>query len=258
MGKKYYYAVKKGFVVGIYTTWKEAELQIRGYPKPSFRKFENLEDAREYMNPTKDVAVSKSDLMTGIFATDCLSKCDTVPSEWNVNDGEYYIFTDGSGLNGLTRYGVYFGKNALNISVTVPNSTNNRCEFLGIKVALELIVKNKKSLNKETVCIISDSEYCIKSITEWMENWIKRDWKKANGSPVLNSDILKEIDFLLIKIKMHNVEVKFTHCNSHTSPPLANDYQMFIWQGNQIADYLAKNQLSTTTQDPTNISLSSK
>lgn len=258
MTKTYYYAVKTGFIPGIYKIWKEAELQIKGYPKPSFRKFNNLEDAKEYMYPTKDHVITKSDLMSTIFATDCLHKCNTTPSEWNINAGEYYIFTDGSGLNGLTRYGVYFGKDALNISVTVPNSTNNRCEFLSIKVALEFIIKNKETLNKETVCIISDSEYCIKSITQWMDNWICYNWKKADGSPVLNSDILKEIDFLLIKIKIHNIEVKFIHCNSHTPPPLANDYQMFIWQGNQIADYLAKNQLSTTTQEPTNISLSSR
>ena len=41
-----YYAVKNGFVPGIYTTWEECEAQVKGYKGARYKSFSNEEDAR--------------------------------------------------------------------------------------------------------------------------------------------------------------------------------------------------------------------
>ncbi len=48
--KKKYYAVRKGRKPGIYTSWEEAEKQVKGFSNPDYKGFENLQDAKAYMN----------------------------------------------------------------------------------------------------------------------------------------------------------------------------------------------------------------
>lgn len=47
-----YYAVKKGRKPGIYTSWRECELQTKGFPFPKYRKFSTWEDANDYLKST--------------------------------------------------------------------------------------------------------------------------------------------------------------------------------------------------------------
>ncbi|MED6178807.1 hypothetical protein PIB30_111089 [Stylosanthes scabra] len=49
--KKYnYYAVRKGRVTGIYTSWKEAEKQVKGFRNCDYKGFKSRRDAFKYMN----------------------------------------------------------------------------------------------------------------------------------------------------------------------------------------------------------------
>lgn len=43
------YAVRAGWIPGIYESWPEAQAQVKGYSKPQFHRFERLQDARGYM-----------------------------------------------------------------------------------------------------------------------------------------------------------------------------------------------------------------
>lgn len=43
-----FYVVKKGWNPGIYTKWKDCELQIKNFQNPKFRKFYEVEKAEEY------------------------------------------------------------------------------------------------------------------------------------------------------------------------------------------------------------------
>jgi ribonuclease HI len=47
-----YYAVKKGYEPGIYTTWEACEKQVNGYSGADCKRFSNLEDAEDYLNGT--------------------------------------------------------------------------------------------------------------------------------------------------------------------------------------------------------------
>lgn len=47
-----YYAVKKGYKPGIYTTWEACSRQVNGYSGADFKRFYDLEDAEDFLNST--------------------------------------------------------------------------------------------------------------------------------------------------------------------------------------------------------------
>ena len=57
----------------------------------------------------------------------------------------------------------------------------------GIFQAINYIEQN----GADEVIIISDSQIVIKGISEWMDGWKSRGWKKADCKPVVNDHIWK-------------------------------------------------------------------
>ena len=49
-------------------------------------------------------------------------------------------------------------------------------------------------LPDEDLHILCDSQYVINSVTKWMPGWKRKGWRKSDGKPVLNVELLKEID----------------------------------------------------------------
>ena len=49
MAKKKYYAVAKGYIPGIYTTWDHCKAQVKGYSKAIYKSFNTIEDAEEFL-----------------------------------------------------------------------------------------------------------------------------------------------------------------------------------------------------------------
>ena len=72
-------------------------------------------------------------------------------------------------------------------------STNNRGELMAVA---ELLAATAHRADEE-LRILCDSQYVINSVTKWMPGWKKRGWKKRDGKPVLNVDILSVIDRLM-------------------------------------------------------------
>ncbi|NMF08009.1 RNase H family protein [Corynebacterium xerosis] len=72
-------------------------------------------------------------------------------------------------------------------------STNNRGELMAVA---ELLAATAHRADEE-LCILCDSQYVINSVTKWMPGWKKKGWKKRDGKPVLNVDILSVIDRLM-------------------------------------------------------------
>lgn len=42
--------------------------------------------------------------------------------------------------------------------------------------------------------VLCDSQYVINSVTKWMPGWKRRGWKKGDGKPVLNVELMKQLD----------------------------------------------------------------
>lgn len=88
-------------------------------------------------------------------------------------------------------------------------TTNNRMELMGVIVGFE-------ALNRPcTVDVYSDSQYVVKAFNDrWIDEWLKRGWKKADKKPVLNSELWQR---LLVAMKMHDVE--FHWVRGHAGHP---------------------------------------
>ncbi|MDR2997784.1 MAG: ribonuclease HI [Microbacterium sp.] len=70
-----------------------------------------------------------------------------------------------------------------------PHGTNNQGE---LQAVLELLQSTAGT--SEDLLILCDSKYVIDSITKWMPGWKRRGWRKSDGSPVLNQDLMKALD----------------------------------------------------------------
>ncbi|KAB0550034.1 ribonuclease HI [Pseudomonas argentinensis] len=96
-------------------------------------------------------------------------------------------------------------------------TTNNRMELMG---AIRGLAELKRPCN---VRLVTDSQYVMKGIQEWMPNWKKRGWKTAAKEPVKNADLWQQLDE---QVNRHNVTWQWVR--GHIGHP-----------GNERADQLA-------------------
>ncbi|MDQ0000272.1 ribonuclease HI family protein [Pseudarthrobacter sulfonivorans] len=71
-----------------------------------------------------------------------------------------------------------------------PHGTNNQGELMAV---LDLF-RATAHMPEEDLRVLCDSQYVINSITKWMPGWKRKGWRKADGKPVLNVELLKELD----------------------------------------------------------------
>ncbi|MBR4711876.1 MAG: ribonuclease HI [Clostridia bacterium] len=117
------------------------------------------------------------------------------------------IYTDGacSGNPGPGGWGAIleYGPHRKEISGSMPMTTNNRMEVLAAVSALgELRVPCD-------VTLYSDSTYLVNTFREhWLDSWVRRGWKKADGKPVENQDLWFSMNLLTKKHRVTFVWVK--------------------------------------------------
>lgn len=75
-----------------------------------------------------------------------------------------------------------------------PHGTNNMGELMAV---LDLF-RSTAHIPQEELLILCDSQYVINCITKWMPGWKRKGWRKADGKPVLNVDLLKDIDKAIV------------------------------------------------------------
>ncbi|MEV4669542.1 ribonuclease H family protein [Microbacterium sp. LWO12-1.2] len=91
-----------------------------------------------------------------------------------------------------------------------PHGTNNQGE---LQAVLELLKATAGS--DEKLHIWCDSRYVIDSVTKWMPGWKRRGWRKSDGGPVLNRDLLEGIDEA-----MRGRNVEFSWVKGHAGDEL--------------------------------------
>lgn len=69
------------------------------------------------------------------------------------------------------------------------HGTNNQGELAAV---LELFRATEGA--DDDLLILCDSQYVINSVTKWMPGWKAKGWRKGDGKPVMNLDLLKQID----------------------------------------------------------------
>lgn len=128
------------------------------------------------------------------------------------------IFTDGAcsgnpgpgGWAAILRYGAH----ELEISGSMPQTTNNRMEVFALISALG------KLKTRCDVTVYSDSAYLVNAFNEhWLDNWQKRDWKNSEGKPVENQDLWR---LLLLTIRKKGHLMTFCKVKGHAGHPENN------------------------------------
>jgi ribonuclease HI len=103
---------------------------------------------------------------------------------------EINIYSDGSSLGnpGPGGWGTVLEYNGhtKELSGAQDNTTNNQMELKGA-------IEGLKALKEPCIVnLISDSKYVVQAINEWLENWIKNNWKTAGKKPVKNLELWQE------------------------------------------------------------------
>ncbi|MGD0282293.1 MAG: ribonuclease HI [Dissulfurispiraceae bacterium] len=101
------------------------------------------------------------------------------------------IYADGacSGNPGAGGYGAIMrsGEKEKELSGCEEMTTNNRMELLGVISALELLRRPCR------VKIVTDSNYVVKGMTEWVRAWMRNNWKNSQKKDVLNRDLWERL-----------------------------------------------------------------
>ena len=98
-----------------------------------------------------------------------------------------------------------------------PCTTNNRMELMAAIAGLIALTRPC------SVKLVTDSQYVMKGIQEWLPNWKKRGWKTAAKEPVKNADLWQKLDE---EVNRHQVSWQWVR--GHIGHP-----------GNERADQLA-------------------
>ena len=105
--------------------------------------------------------------------------------------GTIEIYTDGacSGNPGPGGYGAIlkYNQNEKEISGCDPQTTNNRMEMMAVIEALRQLKRPCK------IRIFTDSSYVLKGMTDWIPEWIRKNWLNSRKRPVLNRDLWQEL-----------------------------------------------------------------
>jgi len=71
-----------------------------------------------------------------------------------------------------------------------PQTTNNRMALAGAIATLEWI---RRQWQHAAITYVSDSQYLIKGVTEWLPAWKARGWKRKSG-PLENAELWQKLD----------------------------------------------------------------
>lgn len=107
-------------------------------------------------------------------------------------------------------------------------TTNNRMELMAAIRALEALTEPCD------VVLHTDSQYVRKGITEWMANWLRRNWRTAAGAPVKNQDLWQRLH---AAAQRHQVDWRWV--KGHSGDP-----------DNERVDTLARDQAERRKADP--------
>jgi ribonuclease HI len=108
-------------------------------------------------------------------------------------------------------------------------TTNNQMELKGAIEGLKAIDSTKR----RRVQLVSDSQYVIHGLTQWIPGWIANNWrkgKKATSEPVKNVELWKELYALS---QQH--DMSYEHVRGHSGHPENEECDRLAVE--QIAQY---------------------
>lgn len=99
------------------------------------------------------------------------------------------------------------------------NTTNNQMELLAAIEGLNAVTRPCE------IVLVTDSSYVKNGITQWLENWRKRNWKGSNGKQIKNIELWQQLDAAAkrhISVKWEWVRGHSGHTENERADALAN------------------------------------
>ncbi len=141
------------------------------------------------------------------------------------------VYTDGACLNNPGKGGwaavIIENGEQIELSGGFRKTTNNRMEYLAAIKAMEFLCDKK---NK--IIIHTDSMLLFNTMSNWVFNWAKRGWKKADNKPIVNMDLVKRLYEL-----SRSLNLKWVKVDAHKGVEL-----------NELCDQLAGQQAVNATE----------
>ena len=159
--------------------------------------------------------------------------------DFNTTHQSIYLFTDGSeSKNGSGNSGIFMKRDFSIMKILIETKepenmrTNNQEELTALLNALRYCYKS----DIKNFIWVSDSVYCINTISEYYRNWISKGIKNEKK----NIDILDTIfDYIEGRI---NIYPRHIGGHKNLSKIDKDTHEYFIWYGNYLADYYCKNR----------------
>lgn len=122
------------------------------------------------------------------------------------------IYTDGACTGNPGPGGwavvVYFSDGSVHeMGDAASHTTNNKMEMQAAIAALKFLHDSGQT---QSITLYTDSEYLINCVTKWVKGWKKKGWKKADGNPVQNQDLLETLD------ELNSRKVNWHHVRGHS------------------------------------------
>lgn len=237
-GQKWY-VVWEGRNPGIYLTWAECRREVDGFPRAKYKSFTKPEAATiAFQRGWRTGNLSTSEITKQVAKNPPTSAKSKTPGKKRAgakttdakrSTVDVDIYCDGAcepnpGPSGsgiaLYRQGEL---DSLYLGLYAAKGTNNTAELNALHQAL-MLAKEAIAAG-ESVRIWADSMYAIKCISVWAHGWKKRNWKRPNGDPVKNPDIIAPAHELYVEIKK---KLSLRHVKGHAGI-----------EGNELADRMA-------------------
>lgn len=222
MEKKKYYAVKCGKRTGIYETWAECEIQVKGFSGARYRSFESMVEAEKYMAEgeeligkqinsesglVKQINNQVEEELRGLEETEVIAFVDGSYSSSEEKSGFGVIIIDSEGIQ--THLYKAFIKQ---LNEDFLELKNVAAELEGVKEAVKWAIAYKKSKIK------------IYYDYEGIGKWVNGSWKAKK--PIVRQYVS------FIKEKSSFVSIEFCKVPAHSG---------IVY--NEAADKLARNSL---------------
>ena len=186
MAKKIY-AVRKGFIPGIYNTWDECKEQVTGFSGAEYKSFSSKEEADIYMNGESYVSI----------------EADKPEEKKELSDDEAIVYVDGSYNTTLNIYGSGFvflanhervDKSMTGDDPVMLQMNNVAGETIASQKAVEYAIQN----HYKKLTIYHD----YTGIAGWANGWkAKEEGAKRYKDFIENAK--KELQLEFVKVKAH-------------------------------------------------------
>jgi ribonuclease HI len=114
--------------------------------------------------------------------------------------------------------------------ISSPATTNNRMALSGAIAALQLLAKKGSRLK---VLIVSDSQYLVKGMREWVPGWAARGWTRKLGA-IENLELWQT---LLASSRLHEVQWTWVRGHKgHAKNEYANDLAVLAAKEQRTSD----------------------